>query len=517
MNAMDHAARHADDARYRALAAHDARFDGRFFVGVTSTGIYCRPVCRVRLPRRENCRFFDHAAQAEGAGFRPCLRCRPELAPLDRHWSNQDACSILVREATKLLDAPASWAFPESGSPLPALAQRLGVSDRHLRRVFKQDLGVSPLQYLQTRRLLAAKQLLADTRLPVQQVALMSGFGSVRRFNAAFQASYRLSPTQMRPALRNKASTPAHRTTCTARLGWRPPYDVGAMLTFLATRQLPGVERVDSAACLYARTLSLSIDGTLHTGWLQAHFKPDANAVELKLSTGLQAVMPHVLWRVRALFDLDADPQTINTTLRYDFPGGDGLRVPGCMDGFELAVRAVLGQQITVAAARTLAARLIERFGQALSTPDPQLNRLFPTPQALAHADPVDLGALGIVRQRQAAIQALACAAFEGRLDLSDQADTPATLRALQQLPGIGPWTAQYIALRALRWPDAWPPGDVAVHAALGLSPLRGRLAEQSAALQAAPWQPWRGYAVVRAWAGCHRSAHALSCESDLP
>lgn len=517
MNPMDHATRQADDARYRALAAHDARFDGRFFVGVTSTGIYCRPVCRVRLPRRENCRFFDHAAQAEGAGFRPCLRCRPELAPLDRHWSNQDACSILVREATKLLDAPAHWALPDSGSPLLALAQRLGVSDRHLRRVFEHDLGVSPLQYLQTRRLLAAKQLLADTPLPVHEVATMSGFGSVRRFNAAFQARYGLSPSQLRPTRRSKALAPAHRTTGTARLGWRPPYDVDAMLGFLATRQLPGVEQVEPAARLYARTLSLNVGGVSHTGWLQARFKPDANAVELELSAGLQAVMPHVLWRVRALFDLDADPQAIHATLQRDFPGGDGLRVPGCVDGFELAVRAVLGQQITVAAARTLAARLIERFGEALNTPAPQLNRLFATPQALAQADPADIGALGIVRQRQAAIQALARAVCEGQLNLSDQADIPATVQALQQLPGIGPWTAQYIALRALRWPDAWPPSDVAVHAALGLSPLRGRLAEQAAALQAAAWQPWRGYAVIRAWAGYHRSVHGPSSESNPP
>ncbi|WP_291011779.1 AlkA N-terminal domain-containing protein [Hydrogenophaga sp.] len=514
---MDHAARHADEVRYRALAAHDARFDGRFFVGVTSTGIYCRPVCRVRLPRRENCRFFDHAAQAEGAGFRPCLRCRPELAPLDRHWSNQDACSILVREATKLLDAPASWALPDCGSPLLALAQRLGVSDRHLRRAFEHDLGVSPLQYLQTRRLLAAKQLLADTRLSVHQVAQMSGFGSVRRFNAAFQARYGLSPRQLRPTPRSKALAPTDRTTCTARLGWRPPYDEGAMLAFLATRQLPGVERVDSVARLYARTFSLSIDGASHTGWLQAHFKPEANEVTLELSAGLQAAIPHVLWRVRAMFDLDADPQAINASLHRDFPACDGLRVPGCMDGFELAVRAVLGQQITVAAARTLAARLIERFGEALITPVPQLTRLFPAPQALAQADPAEMGALGIVRQRQAAIQALARAVCDGSLDLSDQADIPASVQALQQLPGIGPWTAQYIALRALRWPDAWPPGDVAVHAALGLSPLRGRLAEQAAALQAAAWQPWRGYAVIRAWAGCHRSAHAPSSESESP
>jgi AraC family transcriptional regulator of adaptative response / DNA-3-methyladenine glycosylase II len=472
-------------------------------------------VCRVRLPKRENCRFFDLAAQAEGAGFRPCLRCRPELAPLDRHWSSQDAGSILTRAATRLLDAPASWSPGADRATLLALAQRLGVSDRHLRRLFEQVLGVSPLQYLLTRRLLAAKQLLADTRLPVQQVAPMAGFGSVRRFNAAFVSRYGLSPSQWRPAIRAGATTAADAAGCRVRLCWRPPYDVKAMLGFLGSRQLPGVEWVDVGALRYGRTLSLPVDGVVHTGWLTAQFRPGSHALDLELSAGLQAALPHVLWRLRALFDLDADPQAINASLHRDFPCGDGLRVPGCVDGFELAVRAVLGQQITVAAARTLAARLITRFGDTLATPDPRLQRLFPTAQTLAQADPAALGALGIVRQRQTAIRALADAVGAGKLDLSDQANVPATVRGLMGLPGIGPWTANYIALRALRWPDAWPPGDVAVHAALGLSPTRGRQAEQSAAQQATAWQPWRGYAVIRAWAGCHRAASHNPSESQ--
>jgi AraC family transcriptional regulator of adaptative response / DNA-3-methyladenine glycosylase II len=504
MVAMQASANANDDARYRALTAHDARFDGRFFVGVTSTGIYCRPVCRVRVPKRENCRFFEQAAQAEVAGFRPCLRCRPELAPLDRHWSNQDASSILLREATRLLDTPATWSQTSDRSTMLTLAERLGVSDRHLRRVFERGLGVSPLQYLQTRRLLAAKQLLADTGLPIQQVALASGFGSVRRFNAAILARYGLSPGQLRPSARSTGTVPSSQTECSARLFWRPPYDVPALLGFLADRQLRDVERVDAALLEYARTLSLTVAGEVRTGWLLARLQPEQHALELRLSAGLQPVLPHVLWRVRALFDLDADPQAINASLHADFPGGDGLRVPGCMDGFELAVRAVLGQQITVAAARTLAARLVTRFGEPLSTPDPHLSRLFPTPLALAGAAPEALGELGIVRQRQAALQALALGVCEGWLDLSGQADVAGTVQALQALPGIGPWTAQYISLRALRWPDAWPPGDVAVQQALGFRPPRGRLAEQGAARLATTWQPWRGYAVIRAWAGCH-------------
>jgi AraC family transcriptional regulator, regulatory protein of adaptative response / DNA-3-methyladenine glycosylase II len=495
----------SDDQRYRALCAHDARFDGRFFVGVTSTGIYCRPVCRVRVPRRTNCRFFDLAAQAEGAGFRPCLRCRPELAPRDRHWSTEDAGAILAQQATALLDDPQiRQAHGSERAAMLWLAQRMGVSDRHLRRIFEQQLGVSPLQYLQTRKLLTAKQLLADTTLPVSQVALTSGFGSVRRFNAAIRDRYGLSPSQMRHGARSGASLEAGSSR--ARLFWRPPLDVNALLGFLAQRQLPGMERVDTVALSLTRSLRFDVGAAAHRGWLRAQFQPERCAVDIVVSEGLQEVLPQVLWRLRALFDLDADPQAINTCLSAEFPGGDGLRVPGCVDGFELAVRAVLGQQITVAAARTLAQRLLEHFGEAIATPDPQVHRLFPTPKALAAADAEQLGAIGILRQRQAAIQALARAVADSTLDLSGQSDLKQTLHVLQSLPGFGPWTAQYIAMRALRWPDAWPVGDVAVHQALGLNPVRGTAATRTATDHASAWQPWRSYAVVRAWAGCHAS-----------
>jgi AraC family transcriptional regulator of adaptative response / DNA-3-methyladenine glycosylase II len=493
----------SDDQRYRALCARDARFDGRFFVGVTSTGIYCRPVCRVRVPKRGNCRFFDMAAQAEGAGFRPCLRCRPELAPHDRHWSAEDAGAILAQQATALLDDPQTrQAHGGEHAAMLWLAERLGVSDRHLRRIFEQQLGVSPLRYLQTRKLLTAKQLLTDTSLPVSQVALASGFGSLRRFNAAIRDRYGLSPSQMRQGVGNGAS--GETGSSRARLFWRPPLDVSALLDFLAQRQLPGMERIDTEALSLTRSLRLDVGGAAHRGWLRAQFHPERYAVDIVVSEGLQAVLPQVLWRLRALFDLDADPQVINACLSAEFPDGDGLRVPGCVDGFELAVRAVLGQQITVAAARTLAQRLLEHFGEAIATPDPQVHRLFPTPRALADADPEQLGAIGIVRQRQAAIQALARAVVEETLNLSGQADLTQTLQQLQSLPGIGPWTAQYIAMRALRWPDAWPVGDVAVHQALGLNPVRGAAASRAATEHARAWQPWRSYAVVRAWAGCH-------------
>ncbi len=485
------------DACYRALKAHDARFDGSFFTAVTSTGIYCRPVCRVKLPRRENCRFFSHAAQAEAAGFRPCLRCRPELAPRAARWSTEDASRVLAQQAARLIDEPDAWSGVADAAEAPgaaAVARRLGISDRHLRRIFEAQFGVSPLQYLQTRRLLAAKQLIADTRLPMTQVALASGFASVRRFNAAFLAHYGLNPG----ALRRAAEAPAA-PGIEVRLGLRPPYDAGAMLEFFARRALAGVETVreaDDGRPVLSRTLRVAQGGRTHAGWLQVRFDPAAPQVLLQVGESLAAVLPAVISRVRAMLDLDADPIAINAVLHDSFPAGDGLRVPGTPDGFELAVRAVLGQQVGVAAARTLGARLVEALGDPIETPHAGLDRLFPTPAALAAASSDALGRLGIVRQRQAALQALAQAVAAGRLALHPGADVAATLSALQALPGVGEWTAQYIALRALRWPDAWPAGDVALQRALGVHDAR------AAGERAVRWRPWRGYAVLRCWQG---------------
>lgn len=494
-----------DDALYRALSTRDARFDGRFFTGVTSTGIYCRPICRVRTPRQDNCRFFAHAAQAEQAGFRPCLRCRPELAPRDRHWSTQDAGDILLRQALAWLDAPADHdAGAVPGRALAQLSARLGVSDRHVRRLFEARLGVSPLQYLMTRRLLSAKQLLADTRLPVAEVALAAGFASVRRFNAAVQTRYGMNPTQLRRG--GEAAPGGPPGAGEVRLSWRPPLHAAALMTFFADRALTGMEQVDSAALRLRRTLRLSARGQTHTGWLQVTLEPGADRLRLQVSEGLVPALPQVIARVRAVFDLDADPQAIDRVLHEDFPGGDGLRVPGAFEGFELAVRAVLGQQVTVGAARTVAARLVQRLGEPVETGVPGLDRLFPPAQAIAGARPALLGELGIVRQRQAALQALARAILDGSLTLDDSADPEQGIRRLQDLPGIGPWTAHYIAMRALRWPDAWPAGDIALHHALGLSAPGSPAARKEAQRLAQRWQPWRSYALIRAWAGTART-----------
>ena len=449
---------HDDDA-YQALRDHDARFDGRLFIGVTSTGIYCRPVCRVKPPRRENCRFFANAALAETQGFRPCLRCRPELAP---GLSFTDSSGVLADQAARWL---AQAAHEGQDPPLPAIAARLGVTDRHLRRIFARRHGVTPLAWLGTQRLLLAKQLLTDTSLPVTQVALASGFGSLRRFNAAFAERYRLSPSALR---REGAAEPG-----ALRLAWRPPFDIDGLLGFIARRAVPGQEQVDGL--VLRRTLVVRHPGQPDphlAGWIEARFLPERHELHLATAPSLRPALGTLLQRARHAFDLDADPAAIDPVLAsVPGPARAGIRLPGSWDGFETAVRVVLGQQVSVAAARTLCQRLVQRFGTPISTPFDDLNLLFPTAATLAAADPADIGTLGIVRQRVRALQALAAAVADGRLSLQPGADLPTTLAALTALPGIGDWSAQLIALRTLGWPDAWPAADIALLKALGQAP----------------------------------------------
>ena len=469
------------DAAYLALKARDARFDGRLFVGVTSTGVYCRPVCRVRTPKRENCRFFSNAAQAEAATFRPCLKCRPEIAP---GLSSMDSSASLARTAAVWLDHAVHAGLPVA---LPALAARLGVTDRHLRRIFQAEHGVGPQDHVTTQRLLLAKQLLTDTALPVTQVALASGFGSLRRFNAAFAERYRMAPSR----LRREGSLPAHDTPL--RLAWRPPYDTAAMLAFHAQRAMAGVEQVEGMTL--RRTLAVEHGGMRLSGWVVCRFVPDRQEVHLSASPSLAPAWGSLRRRVRHVFDLDADPAQIDPVLaRLPVPLRPGHRLPGCFDGFELAVRVILGQQVTVAAARTLVQRLVQRLGSPLCTPFPALTHVFPDAATVAAADPADLGQLGIVRQRVKALQALATELSCGRLSLHPGAPLGPTLDALRALPGVGEWTAQLIALRALAWPDAFPATD------MGLLNALGHRDAIRATQTAEAWRPWRGYAVIRLW-----------------
>jgi AraC family transcriptional regulator of adaptative response / DNA-3-methyladenine glycosylase II len=466
------------DQCYRALRTHDTRFDGRFFVGVGTTRIYCRPVCTARTPLRANCRFFPSAAAAEAQGFRPCLRCRPELAP---GYSAVDANRRLAQSAAGLIE---DGRLAEA--TLADLAIELDVTDRHLRRVFQHEFGVSPVEYAQTQRLLLAKRLLTDTTLPVIDIALASGFASLRRFNALFRTRYRMTPTDLR------RSAPSHEAErFTFELAFRPPYAWDAMLAFLARRAIDGVEAVDARA--YHRTMRVELKGRTHSGSVSVSVSPRRPALRVAADASLAAALPGVLARVKQLFDLACRPDEIDAALGVLSKAHPGLRLPGAVDGFEVAVRAVLGQQITVAAARTLARRFVDAFGEPIETRDARLRRLFPSAQAVAQLDPRDVAACGVIGTRAEAIVELARAVSRGSLRLDPSADVPHTIAALERLPGVGPWTAQYIAMRALAWPDAFPHPDVAVLKALG---KKGR-----AALQAAEaWRPWRAYAVLHLW-----------------
>ena len=467
---------------YAAFKAHDARFDGRVFVGVSSTGIYCRPVCVAKFPKRENCSFHRSAAAAEAAGFRPCLRCRPELAP---GYASVDASMRLAHAASSLIDDGCA-----NDASLKSLAQRLAVTDRHLRRVFREAFGVSPVAYAQTQRLLLAKRLLTDTAMPVLDVALASGFGSLRRFNAALKERYRLTPSDFRRKAGAAAPlfSPAE---FVFELGYRPPLDWPALLGFLGARTIDGVEEADGDC--YRRTLTIRHGEERHAGWFEAEPVAGKDRLRVRIAGSLGKVLPAVLARVKRLFDLACDPAEIAATLG-PLARRPGLRLPGVVDGFEIAVRAVLGQQITVRAARTLAQRFAIAFGTPMATPFAGLVTLFPTAVNIAGRSIDEIATLGIIGARARTIQALARAIAAGKIRLEPGVDVDATIVALVALPGIGDWTAQYIAMRALAWPDAFPAADYGVMKALGERNLR-RVRET-----AEQWRPWRAYAVMHLW-----------------
>ena len=475
-----------EDQCYRALVTHDARFDGRFFVGVRTTRIYCRPVCTARTPLRRNCRFFPSAAAAETEGFRPCLRCRPELAP---GHAAVDAASRLAQAAAGMI---------EDGrlvdSSLDGLARALGVTDRHLRRVFQQEFGVSPVEYAQTQRLLLAKRLLTDTNLAVIDVAMASGFASLRRFNALFRTRYRMTPGD----LRRGAITRAPGEHLVFTLAYRPPYDWDAMLAFLAARAIEGVETVERGR--YWRTVRVPARSGEATGWICVERAPRRSSLRVTASPALARALPALLARVKQLFDLGCRPDDIAQALGELAEPRPGLRVPGSVDGFETAVRAIIGQQVSVKAATRICARFAKAFGESIETPALALTTVFPAARAIAALEPADVAAHGIVFARARAIVALAREIVAGRLRLDPSADIDATLARLQELPGVGPWTAHYVAMRALGWPDAFPHPDVGVLNALAKTTPKRALAT------AERWRPWRAYAVMHLWKSLERT-----------
>ena len=470
----------------QARLSRDARFDGLFFTAVTSTGIYCRPVCPAPPPRRENISYYANAAAAEAAGFRPCLRCRPELAPRNDILRRGDSS---VAQALRMIDA----GMLDEHS-LADMARHLALSDRQLRRLFVARLGATPMQVHGTRRLLFAKQLLGETALPITQIALAAGFRSLRRFNAAFQSAYQLAPRTLRkrPGASARADEPL-----LLRLGYRPPYDFTALLDFLRARALPGLEHVDDVS--YAR----AIGSSERPAWLQVSACGNgAHALHLALHGVAPTDLQGVVTRVRRMFDLDADPHAIAAVLTRDaqlrplLRRHPGLRLPGAWDGFELAVRAVLGQQISVAAARTLALRLLHAHGPRVALAGaPMLTHLFPDAARMADIDPATLG---VTRMRAATLHALACAVRDGTLDFASARSLDAWQTHCTALPGIGAWTAHYMALRALSHPDAFPANDLILRRAAA----DGARALSAKALRARAesWRPWRAYAVIHLW-----------------
>lgn len=478
------------DGLYAAFKAKDARFDGRFFVAISSTGIYCRPVCRAKQPKAENCTFFATAAEAEQAGYRPCLLCRPELAP---GTSVTDASANLAYRAARMLEESCG-----SGQSLDELAAQLGCTDRHLRRVFTAQYNVSPVQYLQTCRLLLAKNLLTDTNLSVLEVAMTAGFGSLRRFNDLFKKRYNLSPTGLRKrTLQDKK----HGNVMTLMLGYRPPYRWETMLDFLAARAISGVETVKNDE--YLRTAHfVSATGKHIYGWLRVGHAPKKNALALTVSESLVPVLPQVLARVRHLFDLHADPYVIHETLAAMNAIRPGLcvlgaRLPGSFNAFEMAVRAVLGQQITVKAAGTLAARIVAVHGQSVQTGMDGLTHVFPTPETfLALEGPIEnhLGPLGVTAARSRTIHELARLLVKSEIKLDLYARPEEEIQKLMDIRGIGGWTAQYIAMRAMEWPDAFLETDIGIKKA-----LEPYTSKQMLAI-ADDWRPWRSYATINLW-----------------
>jgi len=475
---------------YRALESRDARLDGLMFVGITSTGIYCRPVCPARTPKFVNCLFFASAAAAQDAGLRPCLRCRPETAPDMASWRGT---SNSVSRALALI---AEGALDGEKNSVARLAERLGLGERQLRRLFLQHLGTSPISVAQTRRVLFAKQLIHETQMPMTEVAMASGFGSLRRFNETFRDLFHRPPS----ALRRKSSARREEKDVTLRLRYRPPYDWDCMLGFLEARAIPGVEVVDNGRYLRA----VEVKGKL--GSIEVSHRPDRESLSVNIRFPDVRLLPAIVARVRRQFDLGADIETIDDHLSSDpvlaplVAQRPGLRAPGGWDGFEIAVRAVLGQQISVGAARRLAGKLAALYGRAVPKAfliHEDLSHVFPTAKRLASAGSIGLA---IPAARLTALKAVAEAALADPNLFRPFGSIEETVTRLRTIRGVGEWTAQYIALRAIREMDAFPAADIGL--LRGVAAIDGeKITATDLLSRAESWRPWRAYAAQHLWA----------------
>ena len=478
------------DACYRALVTHDARFDGAFFVGVKTTGIYCRPVCRARTPRRERCEFFPRAALAERAGFRACFRCRPERAP---GHASVDAVSRLVASAARRID---EGALNHDG--VEGLAREFGVGARHLRRAMRDELGIGPVELALSRRIALARELLLGTSLPIARIAFASGFSSVRRFNDAYRGSQGMTPSDVRrPRGAGVAGSDALRVV----LDVRPPFDVASAFDFLRARAVPGGEVLSDGG--YMRGVALR--GV--SGVLSIRPVPERSAIAVEVSSPLAPALMTIAARARRMFDSDADPIAIGAHLAQDpllaprVASRPALRVMGAFDPFEWAIRAVLGQQISVRGARTIAGRLLAQFGVPLGRVGRDGDEgapafAWPDAARLAEAKEEALASIGLTRARARTVASVARAVAGGALSLDRGADPAVVRAALLAVPGVGPWTAQYIEMRALGWPDAFPAGD------LGLRKALGGISTAECEARAERWRPWRAYAAAHLWKG---------------
>src|SRR5690242_5143274 len=501
-----------DERRYQAAVSKDPRFDGVFFIGVTSTGIYCRPSCPAITPKRQNMRFYRSAAAAQEAGFRACKRCRPDASPGSPEWNIR---ADVVGRAMRLIS---DGVVDRDG--VEGLASKLGYEQRQVRRLVTAELGAGPLAIARAQRAQTARILTETTALPLSEIAFAAGFTSIRQFNATVREVFAVTPTQLREARGKRATAtrrlpalptgdPAAPGLIRLRLAYRAPIDGERMLGYLAARAIPGVEEVRDGS--YRRTINLPNGvGILSLSPLlpSPASRPDPGYVECELQLEDLRDLTAAVQRCRRLLDLDADPETVTAYLAADPVLGPlalanpGRRSPGHVDGNELALRAVLGQQVSVAAARRLGARLVAAYGKPLSRPDGPLTHCFPEAETLAAADPA---ALPMPRSRALALTGLGACLASGELSLDPGAERDRAEAVLLALPGVGPWTASYIRMRALSDPDAFLPSDVGVLDALGrLGAIpegtpRARAARAAAAL-AETWRPWRSYAVHHLW-----------------